>query len=574
MKQYFKEHGKNYLIIIFIAIIITSGLLIEGLPNGHDADSHLARAVGTGEALSEGQFPALITSNYANGFGYSWNIFYPPLVTYLEVILKIFVFTYENAVKLTILFSVITAGIAMYELVREITKGRKNVSLLASIMYICAPYLLVNIYTRFAQGEILVYAFFPIMFLGIYNLFNGNKKKYTLIGIGAIGILLSHNIGAIFAVAMAGIYVIFNITKLKDKEILEKIIINIIFIMLITSFFYLTLLETKSSANYEVFEYGKMATLESIKENAVYLPQILFGKMQFGFSEVLDYPYNIQEDMCFQLGLYIVVPLLFTPFVFKDIDNKKKKDYVVTLFVGIIAIVMTSTLFPYEEMPKWVSFIQYSWRFLFIATFTLTIIAAINLEKLFKKIELKELVIITTIILIYISPLVFANDFDNSITDEKFEQVDKLTEGTKLSEATSSLEYIPTNAFIDAEYLRNRKQEVVIQEGEVEIIEQTKDGSNMYIKYQNNNEGTKIELPYLYYPGYEIEVNGEKQEYYESDTGFIELELQSKEGEITVKYTGTMLARVSFIISMISLVVFIVYNIIIIRKYLKEKNNK
>ena len=97
MREYLKEHKKYYLIIIFIAIIITSGLLIEGLPNGHDADSHLARAVGTGEALSEGQFPALVTSNYANGFGYSWNIFYPPLVTYLEVILKIFVFTYENA---------------------------------------------------------------------------------------------------------------------------------------------------------------------------------------------------------------------------------------------------------------------------------------------------------------------------------------------------------------------------------------------------------------------------------------------------------------------------------------------
>ena len=217
------------------------------------------------------------------------------------------------------------------------------------------------------------------------------------------------------------------------------------------------------------------------------------------------------------------------------------------------------------------SFLQSS--IFFIATFSLTIIAAINLEKLFKKIELKELAIITTIILIYISPLVFANDFDNSITDEKFEQVDKLTEGTKLSEATSSLEYIPTNAFINAEYLRNRKQEVVIKKGEVEITEQTKDGSNMYIKYQNNDEETKIELPYLYYPGYEIEENGEKLEYYESETGFIQIDLNNKEGEITVKYTGTILARVSFIISIISLLVFIVYNIILIRKELKNKDN-
>ena len=86
-------------------------------------------------------------------------------------------------------------------------------------------------------------------------------------------------------------------------------------------------------------------------------------------------------------------------------------------------------------------------------------------------------------------------------------------------------------------------------------------------------EETKIELPYLYYPGYEIEVNGEKQEYYESETGFIQIDLNNKEGEITVKYTGTILARVSFIISMISLLVFIIYNIVIIKKELDKKKN-
>ena len=64
----------------------------------------------------------------------------------------------------------------MYELLKEITKKNK-ISLLGSIMYMCAPYALVNIYTRMALGEISAYAFFPILFLGIYNLINGNGKK-------------------------------------------------------------------------------------------------------------------------------------------------------------------------------------------------------------------------------------------------------------------------------------------------------------------------------------------------------------------------------------------------------------
>ncbi len=176
MKKHIEENYKCYLIIIFIAIIITSGLLINGLPDGHDVDAHMARAVGTGKALSEGQFPPLVTSNFANGFGYSWNIFYPPLATYLMAILKIFVSTYVSSLKQLIIIFVIIAGIGMYELLKEITKKNK-ISLLGSIMYMCAPYALVNIYTRMALGEISAYAFFPILFLGIYNLINGNGKN-------------------------------------------------------------------------------------------------------------------------------------------------------------------------------------------------------------------------------------------------------------------------------------------------------------------------------------------------------------------------------------------------------------
>lgn len=571
MKEHIEENYKCYLIILFIAIIVTSGLLINGLPNGHDVDAHMARAVGTGEALSEGQFPPLITSNFANGFGYSWNIFYPPLATYLMTILKIFLSTYANSLKQLIIIAVIIAGIGMYELLKEITKKNK-ISLLGSIMYMCAPYVLVDIYTRVALGEILSYAFFPILFLGIYNLINGNGKKHTLITVGAVGILLSHNISAVFAVVLSGIFVIFNINKLKDKEKIKKIIINVIFIVLITGFFYITLIQTKNSAEYVVFEYGKMGTLETLEENAVYLSQILFGKMQFGYSSILSDSNNIETDMCYQLGLFIIVPILFTPFVFKKIKKENRKNYILTLAIGILSIFAATNLFPYDKMPEWISFIQYPWRFLFIATFTLTIIATINIEKLFEKIDIKEIMVLTTIILIYISPLILANNFDSNITDEKYKEIDELIPDTRTTTATVSLEYIPTKAFLNIEYLRNRNQEVAVISGNVEITEQNKNGSSMEITYSKDEGKAIIELPYLYYPGYEIKVNGENIKYYETEKGFIGIDLENESnGEITVKYTGTTLARVSFIISIIGLIGFIIYNVVLIRKNKDKK---
>ena len=57
--------------------------------------------------------------------------------------------------------------------------------------------------------------------------------------------------------------------------------------------------------------------------------------------------------------------------------------------------------------------------------------------------------------------------------------------------------------------------------------------------------------------------------------GFVELDVpENTNGEITVKYTGTRLARITWGISLISLIVFIIYNVILYVKYKKEKNGE
>ena len=212
MKEYIKKYYKYYLVIIFIAIMLTSALLIDGLPKAHDINAHMARAVGMSKALKEGQIPPLMISNYTNGFGYSWNLFYPPLAPYAMTVFKLFVGTYENALKVLIMVCMIISGISMFKLIEEIT-DKKKASLIGAIIYMCSPYILTDIYIRMALGEILSYAMLPILFLGIHNLFNGNGRKYTLITVGAVGILLSHNISTVFAVGMSAIYVLFNIKR-------------------------------------------------------------------------------------------------------------------------------------------------------------------------------------------------------------------------------------------------------------------------------------------------------------------------------------------------------------------------
>lgn len=572
MKEYIKLNWKYYIFIIMIAIMICSPLLIKGLPIAHDAIYPITRTIGTAISISEGQTLPLVASNFANGFGYSWNIFYPPISTYAMLVLKFFTFNYTNALKMLVMLSVIISGIAMYILIKEITNSKKT-ALIGAIFYMAAPYRLTDIYIRMAIGEILAFAFIPIIFLGLYNLFEKDGRKYWCITIGAVGLLLSHNISTLLTIIIVAIYVLYNIKKLKDFNILKKILINILFICLIVSFFYVPLLETKMSANYSAFEYGKMGTTESVKQNSVYLFQLLFGKMQTGGTYMLKDPDNINKDMCLTLGLFLVIPLLFTPFIYKNIEKKKRRLYLLTLFTGIILTICVTPIFPWEKMPNIVAMIQHPFRLMLIITFLFSIIAAINITKLLEKVEYKHIFAITLVIFIYIGPLI-ANTFyvDINFSEKDYYEIDTMSEGQNVSASCAYYEYLPTKAEKNKDYIANRKQQIVIIDGNINIENQKKENGKFTCNFnKNQNETVKLELPYIYYPGYSVTIGDKKIETYESENGFVEIQLTNEEkGTIEVKYKGTIISKIAFYISILSTIIFITIVIKDIRRITKN----
>ena len=66
----------------------------------------------------------------------------------------------------------------------------------------------------------------------------------------------------------------------------------------------------------------------------------------------------------------------------------------------------------------------------------------------------------------------------------------------------------------------------------------------------NNNNGVSLELPFIYYLGYDIKINENNIEYTESNNGFISINLpKNQEGEIKITYKGTIIEKISFAIS-------------------------
>ena len=68
----------------------------------------------------------------------------------------------------------------MFKLVNTLTENDK-ISLISSILYLIAPYRILNVYNRVAVGEILRFVFIPIVLRGIYLIFKRKNGKILFI---------------------------------------------------------------------------------------------------------------------------------------------------------------------------------------------------------------------------------------------------------------------------------------------------------------------------------------------------------------------------------------------------------
>ena len=567
IKQLKENKWTHFLIIIIIGICLSIPLCKIQIRDTHDGCLHMLRLIGTADTLKIGQFPPLINQNYCNGAGYSMNLFYPPLVTYIPLLFKLISPTYAVTLKIYASVCIILSGITMYQLVYQVTKKR-SIALFSAIFYLIAPYKLANVYKRFAIGEFTAMVFIPLVFLGLYNLFNQDKKKHYYIAIGAIGLMLSHTVTTLYTAIFCIIYILFNFSKLKDKETIKKCIINVVFILLVSMLFWMPLLEANTQADYAIMDDSIMRTTSSFaSENTISFSQLFKDKGE-------------ENGTTFLLGIPTIFTILLTIFVAKKVDNKYKDFYLLCIIFALISLFMVSKFFPWSLMPNFICKLQYPWRMMGYFNFFMSFVCGINLYLALKQFVNKDVIkIITIIVFVIISIASSINIVSQFFTkdetvDEKYETY--ILENKKISHMRINRDYMPLKAInLQKTYVLVRKDETYILSGNAEILEENKENLNDEMKIKNADKGTILEFPYYYYPGYKIEIKTEQGmkelTALESEHGYLSCVLQEdiEEGSITVKYVGTLITYISYIISAISLLVFIGYII-----YEKKRRSK
>ena len=540
-----KDKIKDYIFIFIVAIIVCIPLFNKNYNIFiDDGIQHVCRLIGTFESIAENQKFPVIMSNFCNGFGYSWNIFYSPITAYVPLLFKLFTSSYIICIKLFMLLVTFLSGITMYEFLKKITKN-KFAGLLGAVIYILAPYRLTDMYIRMALAELTSFVFLPMVFHGLYNIINDDKNRKTyLLCFGAVGLILTHTVIAMYTAIISAIYVLINIKNLKDKTRLKSLIVNALLIIGITSFFWVPMLEHKVNAEYEVFKQGRMERTEVLTYYKLSPLQLI---------------YTQEGKMIFEIGIITIIGVLLTLLAIRKIDKKYKNLYLFSLITGIICIIMSLKVFPFERLPSILKMIQFSFRMLEFSAFFLSVVSAINYSVTIKDFRWRDVLVLTFILIILSFTLTNHIKYNNNIDENKLIPAVPVNQNTKRVHAgCASFEYLPCNAFENLDYIKTRENKVNVLEGDVSITNEDKNGTYMKFDIHSNDNKIRLELPYIYYLGYNIYVtqeNGEKKNIipYESEKGFIEIELNNiKTGTIYVNYTGTNLMRISAVVSMIS----------------------
>jgi len=575
MKKFLEDIRKDkvihYIIIIaasFIASIPLINLRIYGTDDGF---VHMLRIFGTEQILKTGIFPPFIYSKFANGFGYAINLFYSPFVTYGPLFFRIFGLHYYTCLKLFAYSTILISCFTMYNFLYEVSKKRE-IAILGAVIYAFIPYRLETIFNRFAIGEFTAYIFFPMLFHGLFNLLKGDGKKHYYIAISAIGLILTHTISTEYSAIFALLYIVFNFKQLKNKGVIRKIAINVIFILAITAFFTVPLMEHKILGNYVIFNSTFMRSLPSDVQNSTIDVLQLFKDS----GEV--------NGVSFKIGIPLIVLTLLGILSYRKIDKAVKNEYITFAIIAVISLVMSTKLFPWIIMPKILTTLQFAWRMLAYSEFALSIICAINLYYFIEMIAKDKEKIYNALFAISIVVIIasmakidynYSYEAEKTLTDEEYE--------ANLSNKTSiwsiNREYLPEKVDTKAlgnSYLDHRENRVYVLNGNATIINEKKEDLLLEFDIEDYKANTILELPYIYYLGYTVTTEqNEKIQTFESDNGMLAIKLDENidSAHISVEYTGTKIEKVSYVISAISVITFMGY-LFYYKKMSKQENIK
>ena len=546
----------KYIAFIIIAtfILMMPSFLVEFL-YGHDNLFHYSHIKALVEYFNFGNFiPSKIEPMTANNFGYGIRLFYPTLphviTGYFAFVLDIFKIDIVNALKIVPFFILGLSGITMFYTAKSLFKN-EPLAFLSSIIYITFPYHFTEIYVRSALSEQFVFIFIPLIILGLSKLLEGDIKKFYQLFIPSFTLMcLSHIVVSLYFSILLIPFFIINYKKIFVKSKIIPLVKSGVLILVFILPFVIPMIEHKFGGSYVVFSENAMAKSSSVMYKALRVGDFLIPR-----GSIRD------EEISFYFNPVVLLMFLIFILKYKEISKKVNNRMLTSILsFGILGIAISSFLFPWDKLSGFFLMIQFPWRLLIFVILSTSLLAPLTLLLVNKKYWNKIITCLCIFSIVFVLLLTSYRGITKSFNEPEVWKNEELVESEEMG---AQDEYLPNKTLENIEYFNKRGEGIIIKDDntgvKIEIIE----NKTPYMKINiSNNTKTVIELPRLYYLGYELKLIGENKteyiNYYENENGFIEAELEGN-GSLIINYKGTVLYRIFEYIRIVVVVTLIIY---------------
>ena len=211
--------------LVYVTMLLCCVLFVAVLPLGQDLHFHLYRIGAMAEELERTSFsiPIRILSASYNNYGYGAPLFYGDLLLYIPAMLVTLGMDAVTAYKLMMVGIFLLAFAAMYWQIYRSSASREF-AFLAAVFYIFSSYFLLVLCVRMAIGEACACIFMPFVFCPFYNMMYQPKKgDWIYLTIGMSGIILSHNLTAVFVTVILAVWAILQFKFVMNKKAVSSI---------------------------------------------------------------------------------------------------------------------------------------------------------------------------------------------------------------------------------------------------------------------------------------------------------------------------------------------------------------
>lgn len=509
-----KEKMKKYIpltLVLVAAAFAAFGLFTRRFIPTHDGEYHIIRFWQFYKMLSVGDLFPRWAPDLNSGYGLPLFIFHYPFPNYIGAFFHVFGIGFVDAFKLVLATGYLSAVIWCFLWLRSIRSS--FVAVCSTIIFAFVPYWFVDIYVRGSVGEVWAIAFVLLTLLSV------ERGWPKVVALAVAGIILSHNITALFSLPIVCIYIFYRAKQYSW---------SVVFGIAVASYFWIPAL----------FESNYMVGLNSVNftDHFPDLYQLLVPSWGTGFSGR-----SVRFDqMSFQIGIVPMI-IFFLSLLLLFVGKIKDRVLLVSIVLwGSVFYCMTvGSIWLWNLMPI-AQFIQYPWRLLALLLILTPWLVANISEKMPKWASFLLVVFAVWAALGYIHPVSYAPRSDGHyLADPNF------------TDGTSSLGNSLSSRW--SGWKRTRFSQRFIFDSSTIAVSRVVELPNYYRLLTRVDQDTDMTANILYFPGWKVLADNLSLPItYESD-GIIHAKIPKGTRKIEVEFGETPLRRAADALSIVGL---------------------